>query len=40
MKKNRQSHLVWTAVAAVCVAAGLVYALVHLGLWQGVATLG
>jgi hypothetical protein len=36
---DRRSQFVWTALAALCLAGGLVYALVHLGLWHGVVSL-
>jgi hypothetical protein len=36
---DRRSQFVWLALAALCLAAGLLYALVHLGLWHGVVKL-
>ena len=36
---DRRSQFIWSALAAVCLAAGLVYALLRLGLWHGVAKL-
>jgi hypothetical protein len=32
-------QFIWSALAALCLATGLVYELVHLGLWHGVVKL-